>query len=125
MTYIDKLPSASSLGDLRQKRRPFKVWLRDRLNRSINKKTSDIEVGISSAESNSYPHKHVFNKNFDGWTIRLHKAVGGHIIEAWKNESDRAIPQNYRQPHELFMVRDDEDLGSSINDVLIQLMLRG
>ena len=108
-----------------RKRRSFKVWLRDRLSRSINKNMP--QVSIAKESSSNYPMDNKFNKNFDGWSIRLHKAVGGHIVEAWKNESDRmgAVSSNYKQPHELFMVREDEDIGAAINDILIQLMLRG
>ena len=109
-----------------RKRRSFKVWLRDRLSMSINKDMPST-LSISKESSSNYPMENKFNKSFDGWSIRLHKAVGGHIVEAWKNEGDRmnAVSSSYRQPHELFMVRDDEDLGASINDILIQLMLRG
>lgn len=107
-----------------RKRRSFKVWLRDRLSMSINK---DVPMlSISTEARSSYPMENKFNKSFDGWSIRLHRAVGGHIVEAWKNKDDvSAVPHNYKPQHELFMVKDEEDMSVALNDILIQLMLRG
>jgi hypothetical protein len=110
----DGMKQASS----RRKRKGFiKQWLRNYLR-------EEPEYGepIATMDHRTEP----FNKSFEGWNIRLHKANGGHIIEAWKNEdSGPTIHSNYRRPHELFMVRDDQEMGAAINDVLIQLMLRG
>jgi hypothetical protein len=68
-----------------------------------------------------------FSKDFEGWTIRLHKANGGHIVETWKNEDSyqNAVSSKNKREHEFFLVLEDEDTGDRINDILIQLMLRG
>jgi hypothetical protein len=101
---------------LKQKRRSFKQWLRDYLK-------EDDHVIVADAIPSTVGTD-VFNKSFEGWQIRLHKANGGHIVEAWKNE-DTGPTMNYRRPHELFFVNDSSDMGASINDILVQLMLRG
>ena len=102
----------------KRSRKSFRHWLGNKIL-GKQKNLDDGIIGISS--SSTYP----FNNSFDGWTIRMHKANGGHIVEAWKNEdSGRAIPSNYRAPHELFMVLDDEDIANRLNDILVQLALR-
>ena len=101
---------------LKKKRRSFRRWLRDYINADEN---YPVPETIAPAVSTD-----VFNKSFEGWHIRLHKANCGHIVEAWKNE-DTGPTMNYRRPHELFFVRDDENMGDRINDILVQLMLRG
>lgn len=112
----DDMKQASS----RRKRKGFiKQWLRNYLREEPN-------YDPAPSPDNRIYQTDIFNKSFEGWNIRLHKANGGHIIEAWKNEdSGPTIHSNYRRPHELFMVRDDQEMGAAINDVLVQLMLRG
>ena len=102
---------------LKQKRRSFKQWLRDYLKEDdhiVVAEPTPITVGSNG-----------FNKSFEGWNIRLHRANGGHIIEAWKNVDSPVHSSSYRPEHELFMVSDSEDMGARINDILVQLMLRG
>ena len=106
-----------------KKRRSFKVWLRDYLNKRINRKERGIISAV--AEPTSYAGQQKFNKDFDGWTIRLHRAVDGHIVEAWKSYGDGPRPHNFRPEHELFMVRGNEDMSEALNSILVQLMLRG
>lgn len=105
---------------LRQKKRNFRQWLYDYINQAYISKDAP-ESGIVSSSTDP------FNKSFEGWHIRLHKANGGHIVEAWKNEDQiyNSSSGSSRRLHELFMVQDDEDLGAKINDILVQLMLRG
>jgi hypothetical protein len=100
---------------LKQKRRSFKQWLRDYLKEDDHIVAAEpITVGSNG-----------FNKSFEGWNIRLHRANGGHIVEAWKSEDGPVHTSSYRPAHELFMVTDSEDMGVRINDILVQLMLRG
>lgn len=104
---------------IKQKKRNFKQWLYDYVNSAYARDDEPIPVAESYQTDR-------FNKSFEGWQIRLHRANNGHIVEAWKNEdSGPAISSNYRRPHELFMVRDDQEMGAAINDILVQLMLRG
>ncbi len=100
---------------LKKKRRSFKQWLRDYLREDDHVVVAEPMHAVSTD---------MFNKSFEGWQIRLHKANSGHIVEAWKNE-DTGPTMNYRRPHELFFVSDSSDMGASINDILVQLMLRG
>lgn len=102
---------------LKQKRRSFKQWLRDYLREDDHLVVA--EPMPTTVGSNG------FNKSFEGWNIRLHRANGGHIIEAWKNVDSPIQSSSYRPEHELFMVSDSEDMGARINDILVQLMLRG
>ena len=108
-------PYSEPQNDMPRRKRSFRNWLRNYL--SYN--NEPIHEVVSAAVSTD-----TFNKSFEGWQIRLHKANGGHIVEAWKNE-DTGPTNNYRRPHELFFVSDSSDMGSSLNDILVQLMLRG
>lgn len=120
-TNVAKLPKGANWptdSDYEKpKRRSFKQWLRDYLKEEPEK---------IFAVSDSMPQSHVsFAKSFEGWNIRLHRANGGHIVEAWKNEDGPIHSSNYKPPHELFMVQDTEDMGERLNQILVQLMLRG
>lgn len=110
--YVEKEPSE------KRKRRSFKQWLRDYLK-------EDNFTVVADTIPGSLAGSHIgFNKSFEGWTIRLHRANGGHIVEAWKSD-EGPQPHNYRAPHELFMVNESDDMGARLNDILVQLMLRG
>lgn len=102
-----------------KKKRSFRQWLYDYVNQAY------VSTEAETPDNHIYQTDR-FNKSFEGWNIRLHKANNGHIVEAWKNEDNGpVISSNYRRPHELFMVRDDQDMGTALNDILVQLMLRG
>jgi hypothetical protein len=101
----------------KKKRRTFKQWLRDYLKEENDQPFPTIEPAVS--------HNVNFNKSFEGWNIRLHRANSGHIVEAWKNEDGPVHQGSYKPQHELFMVQDTEDMGLRLNDILVQLMLRG
>jgi len=103
----------------KKKRRTFKQWLRDYLK----EESSNSIYEISDSTPTNIGHSG-FNKSFEGWNIRLHRANGGHIVEAWKNE-DGPQSHNYKPQHELFMVQDNEEMGERLNQILVQLMLRG
>jgi hypothetical protein len=110
-TWHDPVPE-------KKKRRNFRQWLYDYVNQAYSNNVQPEPIAELRTES--------FNKSFEGWNVRLHKANNGHIVEAWKNEdSGPNIHSNYRRPHELFMVRDDQEMGTALNDILVQLMLRG
>ena len=97
-----------------------KKSLKERIKSYLNKNINGPAPVLTSE-----PQRDGFNKQFEGWNLRLHRANNGHIIEAWKNDHDRPVPHNHKPSHELFMVPEDEDMGKALNDVLIQLMLRG
>jgi hypothetical protein len=102
----------------RRPRRTFRQVLRDFLNK-------DLRVERSTAVATVNVHMDPFSKSFEGWTIRLHRANNGHIVEAWKNDDKPQPHSSYNRPeHELFMVRDDENMSERLNDILVQLALR-
>lgn len=113
-TYIDKDYESE-----KRKRRTFKQWLRDYLK----EEPSDQVYAIGEPVPTNIGHSG-FNKSFEGWNIRLHRANDGHIVEAWKND-DGPQSHNYKPQHELFMVQDNEEMGERLNKILVQLMLRG
>ena len=108
--------------DTTRKRRSFKEWLRDKLNRRIEKDNKRNYAPTSEPILSSDK----FSKNFEGWNIRLHRANGGHIVEAWKYEENLVtIRGGIQKSHELFMVLEGDDMGEQLNSILVQLMLRG
>lgn len=104
---------------IKPKRRSFRKWLKDYI---LNDKENNP---IPEAISSSVAQSEGFNKQFEGWNLRLHRANGGHIVEAWKNDDMHVVSTSHRRPHELFMVMDNEDMGVRLSDILVQLMLRG
>lgn len=118
--YGQAYENGSRDGRPQKKRWTLRKWLRDYI-----KDTDEGNIMVSVSEGPRDISNPSFNKRFDGWNIRLHRANGGYIIEAWKNDDDRMISKNSRPDHEFFLVREDEDMGQAINDTLIQLMLRG
>ena len=73
-----------------------------------------------------------FNKEFDGWNFRIHRAVGGHIVEAWfydpnpnvvSNSYAKSVSSSGRPEHKLFIVTDDEELGVELPNILTTLAL--
>lgn len=106
-----------------RKRRSFKEWLRDKLNQRIEK---NFKKNYPSTAIESISSGDKFSKNFEGWNIRLHRANGGHIVEAWKYEENiLTVRGGVQKSHELFMVLEGDDMGEQLNSILVQLMLRG
>lgn len=108
-----------SSSDIKPHRRSFRKWVRD----YILKDEENTQIPGSAIPG--YVVSEGFNKQFEGWNLRLHRANGGHIVEAWKNDDMHVVSTSSRRPHELFMVMDSEDMGTKLNDILVQLMLRG
>lgn len=110
----------------RHERKTFKVWLRDYLTRSINRKNGKRKLNpgiISDANGNSV---YKFNHSFEGWNIRLHKAHDGHVVEAWRNVEvayNSNIGKTDHQ-HILFLVNSSEDMGERLNHIMVELALR-
>ena len=69
-----------------------------------------------------------FQKDFTGWTIRIHKAQNGHIIEAWRRDDGNYInkhPGRSHSDHEMILVTNEEDVLQELPHVLTSLMMRG
>ena len=102
------------------RRRSFRKWIKDYILKDEMNDPAPESFSATAGITNG------FNKQFEGWNLRLHRANGGHIVETWKNDDNlHAISSNSRRSHELFMVMDSEDMGARLNDILVQLMLRG
>lgn len=78
------------------------------------------------------PGTNPFNKEFDGWNFRIHKAVGGHIVEAWfydlnpnvaSNSYAKSVSPSNRPEHKLFIVTDAEELNVELPNILTALAL--
>lgn len=120
--------SAYPSEDYPRTREHAKTTFRQRLGRWLLKEhdqpSPPVEPGIAQAQ---YPK---FNKSFDGWNIRLHRANGGHIVEAWRNDQDNyvskrsALTGSSSPEHEMFLVKEEEDLTEVLPKILTQLMLR-
>lgn len=100
-------------------RRSIKKYIRNLLNEDHAVPSADTIPGKSSK----------LNHSFDGWTIRLHRAHTGHIIEAWRNDSSStsvgyANKSNYNDENELFIISDSEDMAKVLPDIFTQLMLK-
>ena len=70
-------------------------------------------------------HSSKFNGDFDGWNFRMHRANGGHIIEAWRyNHRINKHTGSSENDHELFIISSEEDIHKELPHILTQLALR-
>ncbi len=65
-----------------------------------------------------------FRGDFSGWQFRMHKAVGGTILEAWRSNHYNMTKGISEQVHELFIINNSEDLNVELPQILTQLALR-
>jgi len=71
------------------------------------------------------PGNSKFNGEFDGWNFRMHRANGGHVIEAWRyNHRINKHTGSSENDHELFLITSDEDIHKELPHILTQLALR-
>jgi hypothetical protein len=71
------------------------------------------------------PGNSKFNGEFDGWNFRMHRANGGHVIEAWRyNHRPNKHTGSTDNDHELFLITSDEDIHKELPHILTQLALR-
>ena len=106
--YRRKDPSQSKLS-LRQR---LGHWL---LKSKKEKNYNDMPVAVSDSAN--------FATDFNGWTIRIHKANNGHIVEAWKAEDHRTL--NTRREHEMFLLSNNDDVLAELPHILTNIMLKG
>jgi hypothetical protein len=90
-------------------------WLRNFLYNDEN-----VPLAPTVAPGNSK-----FNGEFDGWNFRMHRANGGHVIEAWRyNHRINKHTGSSDNDHELFLITSDEDIHKELPHILTQLALR-
>ena len=106
--YRRKDPSQSKLS-LRQR---LGHWL---LKSKKEKNYNDMPVAVSDSAN--------FATDFNGWTIRIHKANNGHIVEAWKAEDHRTLIT--RREHEMFLLSNNDDVLAELPHILTNIMLKG
>jgi len=99
-------------------------WLRKILNSDM------VEATDSPVPLGSIGGGNPFNKEYEGWNFRIHRAVGGHIVEAWcyevgppSNSYAKSVSSSNRSEHKLFIVTNDEELGVELPNILTQLAL--
>lgn len=98
----------------------MKEWLRRKLRNFLNGE-NHLEL-IAPTVS---PSQSKFNGDFDGWNFRMHRANGGHIIEAWRyNSRINKHTGSSDNDHELFIINSDEDIHKELPHILTQLALR-
>ena len=99
----------------------MKEWLRRRLRNFLyNEDENTVAQAPMVAPGNSK-----FNGEFDGWNFRMHRANGGHVIEAWRyNHRINKHTGSSENDHELFLITSDEDIHKELPHILTQLALR-
>jgi len=105
----------------------MKNWFRRKLLNFIN---NDGPVPPTYTDSNtvSIDSGDTFMGDFDGWQFRMHRAVGGTILEAWRhpkqNYNSNSIKNNSGYERELFLITQAEDFNVELPQILTQLALR-
>lgn len=99
----------------------MKNWFRRKLRNFIDGPVPTYAEKVVSVDSGN-----TFKGSFDGWQFRMHRAVGGTILEAWRD-----TPQNYNSnknnsgyERELFLITQEEDFNVELPQILTQLALR-
>ena len=94
------------------------TWVGRLIHYFQNDKWAEIQHDVPSTSTDT------FRGDFSGWQFRMHKAVGGTILEAWRSNHynmTKGIPE---QDHELFIINNSEDLNVELPQILTQLALR-
>ena len=100
----------------------MKNWFRRKLLNFINNdgptRCADNVVSVDSGNT--------FKGSFDGWQFRMHRAVGGTILEAWRdtNQNYNSSKNNSGYDRELFLITQAEDFNVELPQILTQLALR-
>ena len=102
----------------------MKNWFRRKLLNFIN---NDGAVKSSYADNVvAIDSGNTFKGSFDGWQFRMHRAVGGTILEAWRdtNQNYNSSKNNSGYERELFLITQAEDFNVELPQILTQLSLR-
>lgn len=103
-------------------KKTLRKWIRNILN------SDEVSVGEGPISlSGGSP----FSKEYDGWNFRIHRASGGHIIEAWyynpnpvaSNSYAKSVSSSSSNEHKLFIITSDEELSVELPQILTQLAL--
>ena len=101
----------------------MKNWFRRKLLNFINNdgpqpSYADNVISVDSGNT--------FKGSFDGWQFRMHRAVGGTILEAWRdsNQNYNSSKNNSGYERELFIITQAEDFNVELPQILTQLALR-
>ena len=102
-------------------KKTLRRWIRNILHSDEATPTETVHLSSGSP----------FNKEFDGWNFRIHRASGGHIIEAWcynpnpvhTNSYGKSVSGSSGHEHKLFIITSDEDLSVELPQILTQLAL--
>lgn len=100
----------------------MKNWFRRKLRNFIDGPvptySGDNVVAVDSGNT--------FKGSFDGWQFRMHRAVGGTILEAWRdsNQNYNASKNYSGYERELFLITQEEDFNVELPQILTQLALR-
>ena len=100
-----------------------KLSLRQRLGHWLLKTKKEKNYNGELAAVATINGSDNFAKEFNGWTIRIHKANNGHIVEAWKSEDHRTV--NTRREHEMFLLSNNDDVLAELPHILTNIMLKG
>lgn len=100
----------------------MKNWFRRKLRNFIDGPPPEYaeKVSVSVEGGNT------FRGDFNGWQFRMHRAVGGTILEAWRypQQNFNNNMDSHGQEHELFIINQDEDFNVELPHILTQLALR-
>ena len=94
------------------------TWVGRLIHYFQNDKWAEIQHDVPSTSTDT------FRGDFSGWQFRMHKAVGGTILEAWRSNHYNMTKGISEQDHELFIINNSEDLNVELPQILTQLALR-
>ena len=66
-----------------------------------------------------------FLGDFHGWQFRMHRAVGGHIVEAWRHPKNSHRNIGDETERDLFIISSNEEIATELPHIMTQLALRG
>lgn len=101
-----------------------KRFLRSAIHKILSDESTNIDLQPHPSSYNS------FNKEFDGWQFRIHRATnGGQILEVWNDtypihpSSKPFSTTSNKREHKLFIISANENFIEEFEQILTQLAL--
>ena len=107
--------------------KPSMIWrFKNRLRRWL---MDDYNTVLTAASPPQASHKgdpgSPFLGDFHGWQFRMHRAVGGHIVEAWRYPKNTHRNIGDDTERDLFIISSSEEIATELPHIMTQLALRG
>lgn len=106
-------------------------WLKRKLKGWLNSPddySNELRLVAASDSNPTTSPSDSFRGDFHGWQFRMHRAIGGTVLEAWRYpDSPNYINKStggQSMDRELFIISANDDINVELPQILTQLALR-